>query len=194
LLRFLDFYQQKQMVEIYLREKAAAEIQITKAEMQAEYENHPEKYRTEPIAGISTIEFLTHAAALEIIDSCRKNPEQFVELKRHHERQIVTSKETLRYFTPSTIPFAPHSQIVFTLKIDSITAPIKIPKQIAYLLIKKVSHIPSKPLSFIDSQEEIRKNLVAEKLPVFRAQWEQELRRRVQVVLDKGLISNYFER
>jgi hypothetical protein len=194
LLRFLDFYQQKQMVEIYLREKAAAEIQITEAEMQAEYENHPEKYRTEPIAGISTIEFLTHAAALAIIDSCRKNPEQFAELKQHYERQMQTQKEIVRFFTPSNIPYAPDSQVAFQLKIDSITAPIKIPKQKAYLLIKKMSHIPSKTLSFTAASAEIRKNLAAEKLPVFREHWEKELREKYKISINHQLISEYFKK
>jgi hypothetical protein len=134
---------------------------------------------------------LTHETALEIIDSCRKNPEQFVELKRHHERQVVTPKETLRYFTPSTIPYSPESQIAFQIKIDSMTSPIKIPGQEAYLLIKKTTHIPPKQLSFGDSHAEIRKNLMAVKFPVFRGQWVEELRGRFEVVVDEEAIEKY---
>jgi len=64
LLRFLEFYREKLMVEVYLREKVAAAIPITEAEMRVEYESHPEKYRTEPVVGVITIESLTQSGTV----------------------------------------------------------------------------------------------------------------------------------
>jgi hypothetical protein len=50
-----------------------------------------------------------------------------------------------------------------------------------------MSHIPSKLLSFSEASTAIRKNLVAQKLPVFREQWVEKLRGRFVVVVDERI-------
>jgi len=104
---------------------------------------------------------------------------------------MQTPKEVVRFFTPSNIPYAPDSQIAFQLKIDSITAPIRIPGQEAYLLIKKTAYIPPKLLSFADSRTEILKNMVREKLPAFRGKLLEELRQKSQLIMDKQAIEKH---
>ena len=61
------------MPEVFLVEKARAEIEISEAEIRQEYDNNREESCTDPVVGIITIGFLKLDDAREIIHRCQED-------------------------------------------------------------------------------------------------------------------------
>ena len=117
-------------------------------------------YLSYPVVGIITIKFLTLEVAREIIHRCQEDGDSFAELKRQYEARMVTKKEIVRYFVPSTIPFAPHTHLAFNMKRDSVSNPLYISFHDKYIVFKVNESIPSKVKSFTLVHDEIRKNKI----------------------------------
>jgi len=189
---FSKLYKEKLMVDFYQKEIAYKKIAIDDREISAEYEKHKNKYKTEPIVGIITIEFLTEVEAKQIANTCKNgNIERFLKFKKKYESHIRTKKENIRYFTPLTIPYSHYLQIAFTMKKGAISSPIYISKQKRYLMIAKVAQISPRQLSLQEARQEIRNSLLALKYEGLKINLIHSFKKKYNVRMSNHRLKKY---